>query len=157
MVISAGIALFISTCGRKRFCAVVVAAMVCVDYLPHLTAKSLPPPLPAGLWQEKGNVLDARRTGLAMYYQTEYRRPMVGGYLNRNPKRVLAEYRAVAGMDCLFWGENCTDKTVARSAASKVQVAYVLVGAGDPRAPAFESFGFARVYADAYTEVWEVR
>lgn len=157
MVVSAGIALFISTRDRKRLCAIVMAAMVCVDYLPHLTAKSLPPSLPGGLWREKGNVLDARRTGLAMYYQTGYRRPMVGGYLNRSPKRVLAEYRAVAGMDCLFWGENCTDKAVARSAASKLQVAYVLMGAGDPRGQAFDSFGFARVYTDAYTEVWEVR
>ena len=157
MVIAAGIALFISRCDRKGLCALVLAALVCVDYLPHLTAKPLPPSLPNTLFREEGNVLDARRTGLAMYYQTEDHRPMVGGYLNRSPKRALDEYRAVAGMDCLFWGEHCVDKAVARSAAIRFSISHVLVAAGDPRGPLFESFGFVRAYADAYTEVWEVR
>jgi hypothetical protein len=43
-----------------------------------------------------------------------------------------------------------------RSPKASVSIAYVLVAAGDSRATPFFSFGLLRVYADPYTEVWEV-
>jgi len=153
--IATGIAMLIASRRRQTAWALLAACAITMDYMPKLSAVSLPPPLPIGLLGKPGNVLDSRRTGLAMYYQSDYQRRLVGGYLCRSPRSLLEEYRSIDGMGCLFFGATCTEQS-ARHAASELSVAYIFTSPQDSRGESFRAFGFKRLYSDGHTDVWEV-
>jgi hypothetical protein len=152
-VIALGIGFLVASL-RSGWARLAVVLLVLADYMPHIAGYTAPR-FDASVMSGAQNVLDSRRTGIAMYYQTVHERPMVGGYISRSPKRVLDEYRAIPGMDCLFWSTNC-EANSARSAAERLSVSHIFVKRDDPRAQYFPGFGFEMVFRDPYSEIWRV-
>ncbi|HEX9016177.1 MAG TPA: hypothetical protein VF960_09305, partial [Chloroflexota bacterium] len=93
VIAAAGFKMLLAGSGTTRFVAILLLALVTVEYLPRpipASALSTPPYVSvlAGLKDDKG-VLDtvANRT-LVLYYQTVHQKPIAMGYVSRLPKSV---------------------------------------------------------------------
>jgi hypothetical protein len=152
-VLAVGIGLLVASI-RNPWLRAAIFALIVIDYMPHIAGYSAPT-FSGQCLREAKTVLDSRRTGIAMYYQTVHGRPMVGGYISRSPQRVLDEYRRIPGMDCLFWSIGCEAQR-AREAADRLSISHIIVARNDKRSPYFAAFGFDLVYTDPYSEIWKV-
>jgi hypothetical protein len=143
--------------GGGLIAAAVCTAVICTDYAFRPWVSDVPAMV--RLSGDEGPVLDPRLYNAAtMYYQTQHSRPLVGGYVSRIPKAVLARYREAEGLGWLFSRDPapaCDRKTLLRALA-KLGVRDVLLDPGDWRAATLEEYGFDRFGEDSTTVTWAV-
>jgi hypothetical protein len=91
-----------------------------------------------------------------MYQQTLHERPLVGGYVSRPRASVLSAYRRDPALAWLFAREPTppVDRKTLIDSLTRLEVGDVLLSPGDWREDALADYGFARIHAGRYTNVW---
>jgi len=137
--------------------AALCTAVICTDFAFRPWMSDVPSMVQ--LSGTAGPVLDPRlHSAATMYYQTLHGRPLVGGYVSRVPKAILARYREREGLGWLFSRDPalpCGREALLRALA-EWGVRDVLLDPGDWRAATLEDYGFERFGEDARTVTWAV-
>jgi len=143
--------------GRANLLVFAIVVAVCVDYGFRTWTTPLPPA--PRLSSQTGAVLDPRlKKGHPMYYQTQHRKPLVGAYLSRTPRRPLERYRQTPGMRCLFFGDKGADCGAASIAEGlrRLDVSEIMLDPADWRNDLLRQLGYQQLFADPHTTVWTV-
>lgn len=162
LAMAVGIGALVAAMGRRLGgraawpAAIACIAMTCADYAFVPMTSSLPvSPIPPG----PGRVLDPRLgNSIALYWQTQHQRPLVGGYVARIPPALCDRYAAHPGVGWFFErpderGTPPSPQSI-RAALEQWEIRYVCVAPQSREADVLTEAGLQLVYCDARDAVY---